>query len=510
MLVSRAGEDVAVLETTHGQPQSGLQPPSAVAQEVTSHSPQQCAERFLTTSVQQPSEKPSHPPSSSAAIDSATPSDPSGTTVVEPAQPPEPITTEPTKTRKPRRKKAHRDRPQEPTRQRLPRAAANEEKLSQLAKSEADYHSKAKRGLVDDSEDLFVFISDAQQSASAPPARRAKRSRVRAASGDRDASMAAPAGEGEQERDAESASTSLRERSASPVALRSVADVEPVVAKSRRGKGSRRKKERKIKGVDDSARPSKRRRGKDSEADPAGTLEDVSPQHERRRKKPPVVRLETQMPEDLQRGTAKTPSPVSAPPEFAADSPQTDWDLSSPLTSCSDHSYAPPAGRKTLELPRRQTARRLQKERQIPAPVPARGTLGIPADLPEADRMVRDFATGALMELRNTVTAADEWQPDLELRDAPFDSDSDDDEDIPLSQVVSTRRRTQLDVAVVCRDAASSQTISAPPVMLNLAGTRVPRPAPPPTLPKKPLTARPVIWAKVRRAMNPRSWRVVI
>ena len=468
-------------------------------------------EEFLTTSVQQTPEETGPSPSSSTAVDSATPSDLSGTTAVESAQPPEPTTTEPpTKTRKPRRKKAHRDRPQEPIRQRLPRAAANEEKLSQLAKSEADYHSKAKRGLLDDSEDLAAFADSAQQSASAPPARRAKRSRVRATSGDRNESMAAPAGEGEQERNAESASTSLRVRSASPAALRSAADAEPAVAKSRRGKGGRRKKERKIKGVDDSARPSKRRRGRDSEADPAGTLEDASPQHERRRKKPPVVRLETQMPEDLQRGTAKTPSPVSAPPEFAADSLQTDWDLASPLTSCSDLSYVPPAGRKTLELPRRKTTRRLQAERRISAPVPTQGTLGIPADLPEADRMVRDFATGALMELRNTVTAADEWQPDLELRDAPFDSDSDDDEDIPLSQVVSTRRRTQLDVAVVCRDAASSQTISAPPVMLNLAGTHVPRPAPPPTLPKKPLTARPVIWAKVRRAMNPRSWRVVI
>ena len=130
VLVSRAGQDVAVLETTHSQPQSGLQLPSAAAQEVTSHSPQQCVEKFLTTSVQQPSEETSHPPSSSTAIDSATPSDLSGTTTVEPAQQPGPTTTEPpTKTRKPRRKKALRDPTQEPTRQRLPRAAANEEKL---------------------------------------------------------------------------------------------------------------------------------------------------------------------------------------------------------------------------------------------------------------------------------------------------------------------------------------------------------------------------------------------
>ncbi|RPD54737.1 hypothetical protein L226DRAFT_612942 [Lentinus tigrinus ALCF2SS1-7] len=167
-----------------------------------------------------------------------------------------------------------------------------------------------------------------------------------------------------------------------------------------------------------------------------------------------------------------------------------------------------------------------------PAPWPS---LGLPRDLPEADRMLRDGATDALVTLTSTVSPAEVWtarDPCAEDEYPP----SDDEEDVPLREVISAGREALSsqsaaaaveDVAVPEDDeddykdpwewrAASLVTPVPPsrssvkptpppllssttPASVRTSKTRIPKPLPPPQISKRPLTAQPPIWAKSRQ-----------
>ena len=96
----------------------------------------------------------------------------------------------------------------------------------------------------------------------------------------------------------------------------------------------------------------------------------------------------------------------------------------------------PPTERRTVaRLPKPKVARR---DAVGTAPQPSSTSLGIPANLPEADRMLQGLATEALMDLRNTVQLAEEWPNDERSPDEiPPSDDSDAEEDVPLRQVVA-------------------------------------------------------------------------
>ncbi|TBU61617.1 hypothetical protein BD310DRAFT_174418 [Dichomitus squalens] len=226
VVVFRGDHDAVAFEVAHSQPQNDPPPCMTVA-----HDQQASGDRTDSAS------------SSPTVVCPSTPSDVSGTTAAEP----------PVGFGKGRGRRARRDGPTEPTRQRPPRAATNHGKLSQLAKDEFKYYSKAKRGLVDDLEDLAVPANGAQQSASAPPTRRAKRSRVRTASEDRDDPMLPPADHGEAERMSGPTSASIAVHPAAPEAARRIPRSKYARPKPRRGeKGNEKERERNIRGADSS------------------------------------------------------------------------------------------------------------------------------------------------------------------------------------------------------------------------------------------------------------------
>ncbi|KAI1795659.1 hypothetical protein LXA43DRAFT_731491 [Ganoderma leucocontextum] len=489
---------------------------------------------------------------SPTVVSQSTPSDISGTTAVEVADPA--AAEPPAQSNKPRHKKARKEASQQPTRQRQPRAAANQERLSQLAKGEFEYHSKAKRGLIDDLEDLTASRGGSQPSVTAPPARRAKKSKKRAPSEDRDDPMTGPAAGGESDQTLESVSAPLPSCSRT-IPAPSINTGPASGLTSNPSRRTKKAKERKIQGIDVSVRPSKRQRGKDSAANPTGASGDAASQEERRRKKPSTAYTEV-------RGgpTASSPSvpPLGLPngPETALHQPS---DHSAPsIASSLDANRIVSESRKMVKRPRPQGVRPGLPGLGVPIAAPA--PLGIPATLAEMDRIINDVATGAEMDLNNTATVVDEWMPDLEAQDAP--PDSDDEEDIPLSQAVSSRREVRdavasvsaceanvlhgagtteellspdnmsvrpdhrtlpdacpsssfvpsssagsiaipapprLQASILPLTLASSIAGPPPPVIPNLVGSRVPRPIPPSAHQKKPLTARPTIWAKSRQ-----------
>ncbi|KAM5540196.1 hypothetical protein V8D89_006015, partial [Ganoderma adspersum] len=486
------------------------------------------------------------------AVSRTTPSDTSGTTAVEVTD--TESTEAPTQSEKPRRKKTRREASQQPTRHRQPRAASNQERLSQLAKNELEYHSKAKRGLVDDPEDLAATPSGGQQSVTAPPTRRAKKSKLRAPSEDCDDPMSLLEADEGPDPISESVSAPLSSRSQTTPRAPNVStpDPEPPVKPSRRKKRDASRKERKIPGVDTSVRPSKRQRVKQSEANTTETSDDTTLQEEHRRKKPTTAY--TQVDDDPPVSSPAAPPLMpgneseTAPSQLFVESP-----ASVPNTSETNPVVSVP--RTIAKLPRLQGIRRGLPGLGALASGPAR--VGIPANLVEMDRILSGAATDEDMRLKNAKRNTDEWTADLEVQDAP--PDSDDEEDIPLSQIVLSRREvqdTEANVSVCDTDGAgptgeppspdimpvgpdhctlpdacppsppgppsstiamaspalpplpastsplppaSIQASPLPPVIPNLVGSRAPRPIPTPVVQKRPLTARPTIWAKSRQ-----------
>ena len=560
VVVFRADSDAAAFVADHSRPHDGSLLTEAVAARdevgavvVVSH----CDRLLLIMpSWMQPSNDHAADTSPTpTAVGRATPSDIRMTTAVEV---PDLAPAEPTvKTKKPRHKKIHKDAAQEPTRQRQPRAAANQERLSQLAKGEHEYHSKAKRGLVDDLEDLVPTSSVSQQSTSAPPAiRRAKKSKLRAPSEDRDDPMSAVEAEEDPSESVSAPPRPSRSKAMSVVSIATRSASGPRVSnRFGRKKVDAARKERKIKGADPSARPLKRQRGKHSEANPTEASSDTPSQEERRRKKPSTAY--SQVDGDLPAASPST-SPLQSTnsPETTSHQP-----FDQGTTSVANNSDANPA---ISEPSRTVKPLRPQGVRSglpgLGAPIAAPARLGIPDNVAEMNHILCDAAAGARMELRNTATVVDEWTPDLDAQDAP--PDSDDEEDIPLSYIVSLRREVQgtnvppsttnvLDDVGITEEPPkldqtsisihgsahpdtcpwssfvrprSTETVAdvvppppslpvstsppllasnlpalPPPVIPNLVGTRVPRPIPPPTPQKKRLEACPTIWAKVRR-----------
>ena len=140
------------------------------------------------------------------------------------------------------------------------------------------------------------------------------------------------------------------------------------------------------------------------------------------------------------------------------------------------------------------------------------------------------------MRLNNTVSPADEWGPVPHDQDGP--PDSDDEGDVPLS----VAPRTPQDGEDESAQAQPCAVVSAPGIRMaveqpsipllpggwsgtpvaipvprcssvstamgltpNPVGTRVPRPVPRTTTPKRPLMTQPIIWAKVRASLHARE-----
>ena len=293
-----------------------------------------------------------------------------------------------------------------------------------------------------------------------------------------------------------------------------------------RGKGSLRKGD-----VDADERPAKRQRGKDGD-DPIRMLNNgYARQHASPR---PTMQLSV---------FGHHEGLLTRESSFFA---------SSPAPSGSEASSGVVTSRKRLRDVERQVLDAapgapgaIEKTDRVVAPLPKptivlrplprapgpRPSLGLPRDLPEADRMLRDSATDALLTLSNTVTPAEVW-PAREPR-AEDEYSPSDDEDIPLRQLLSASRAAVKDVLQNDDDdddefkdpcewraasfpspvlpprgsvqpVARSRMVSATPVPVltpKPVGRRVPKRLPPAQFPKRPLTVQPPIWAKVSPTM---------
>ncbi|KAI0355710.1 hypothetical protein OH77DRAFT_1402391 [Trametes cingulata] len=151
--------------------------------------------------------------------------------------------------------------------------------------------------------------------------------------------------------------------------------------------------------------------------------------------------------------------------------------------------------------------------------VPPPPVLGLPADLAEADRILRDGAADARLGLANHTIVADEWLDDQGAQDDP--PSSDEEEDVPLSAVVAAKRVSatvdlttatdvlsdplggevsfQDDVSGTVSAFASASVLPSALVAESVPLIPRPRPPPPPAPQKKPLNVQPMIWAESRQ-----------
>ncbi|KAI0744220.1 hypothetical protein C8Q80DRAFT_885294 [Daedaleopsis nitida] len=176
--------------------------------------------------------------------------------------------------------------------------------------------------------------------------------------------------------------------------------------------------------------------------------------------------------------------------------------------------------RKVAKLPK-SGRKRLRDTVTATAPRPSSTSLGIPANLVEADRMMSSLGKEAVMGLQDTTPQADAWPADGRARDErppSDDEDDEDDEDEPtaLRQVIpppclpaQDRKEPEGQIVLKIKIPAGCMTPGLPSTVLTpvVSGDSTLRmsatPAPvmvsnEPLLPKRPLTAQPIIWAKVR------------
>ncbi|CDO69225.1 hypothetical protein BN946_scf185042.g127 [Trametes cinnabarina] len=172
----------------------------------------------------------------------------------------------------------------------------------------------------------------------------------------------------------------------------------------------------------------------------------------------------------------------------------------------------PAAARKIAKLPKMSARKRLA---DIAPLAHSTATLGIPANLPEADRILHQAAFTASLILNNEVAKADDWTEDKVDQEIP--PSSDDEEDIPLSLIVASKRADG--VASSAQSAAFASTSMAPEVHRPLSPApfaslpvsssipnrpttskpRLTRVVPTVASTKPPLPVRPTIWAESRQ-----------
>ena len=433
----------------------------------------------------------------------------------------------------PRRRKRRAKSFLQPTRERLPRGASNPDRLSSLVIAETSYHSRAKRGVDDDLADLFPK-DDVRESASAtvlPRGKKTKRGILISASAQEpldggSAPRPGPRATRDDSTPSVPATSRQDNQAATPKGIKKPARIgvkKPQLRLSSQkadgrisGASATRKPSDLPPPVEGSARPGKRRRTGTKEA--STSIDAAAPQVGRRTGVPArrsasvsavsVDSANTTRKHKRKRGVSHEDSAPAAASVASSAQPQ----------------------RVTVKLPKRNAATVKEPKRRAPQPAPA--TLGIPATLAEADKAIGDIAAGALLLLNNTAPAPTQFTRDPAAQDDP--PDSDEEEEVPQSSVPSARparvrsgeddderpsvavvsapgMRMALELQRVATSASPTPGASVLPspsvastshtpftFIPNPIGKRVPRPVPPDMPPKPPLTAQPLIWAKVR------------
>ena len=416
-----------------------------------------------------------------------------------------------------RRSKKRVPPPAQPRRERHPREASHPERLSEMMRDESVYHRRisSKRGIDEDiTEVLTTADRQEAESASAPPRRGKKSKQVRPSSPEDDPMLG---DEGAQEPDISRQAVSAPPVAAETSLTSSVTHSGAANGGTRHGRIKKPQRTAPPQGAPASqtAVPSRRikKPKKPSEAATRSAkrarVGDTGPN--------PISNMMQAMGLMSQTGKrtgAPARASAAAPAEGYAEGPTKgrkrgrvatapatteDAREASATSRGSNSSVSAPGRQLKIRLPQR---RRLEPRKH--APVPAPGTLGTPASLEEADEMLGDIAAEALEILRNVVPQVEAWVNDPAAQDEP--PDSDDEEDVSLAQSAPPHAQVQGSHSISAP--VPGRALSAVPLRGTLRSSAstplstvpkpVPKPVPKVTKPKPPLTAQPVIWAKVR------------
>ncbi|OSD07106.1 hypothetical protein PYCCODRAFT_796026 [Trametes coccinea BRFM310] len=365
-----------------------------------------------------------------------------------------------------KKKQKPTDMPAIPLRKAIPRSATNTQRLSLLAEQEFRYHKNLKR-IHDDDVDFNAMLPVVPEE-DAPSREEKSHRRKKSKSVDTHAPAMNLA-----ERDVTlplmGATVSVPQElvaadsAPSPLSGTAVADApetfpsDQTISAGRRNKKAKPSAARKKSKTSEPSRPSKRRRGLNEVVDPIKSL-NIAMTHQTQSLK----------------SISGVPDAAPVPPSNTATSTETTL------------------GRRTrnqtgsLPAPKKSVRKRLA---DMPPPAATAGALGIPSNLPEADRIVQHAAMAASLILENPTETVDEWTEDKDVQEIP--PSSDDEEDIPLSAIMGSERlvRQALFIPTVPSTRAIASKPRAPP--------SIPIPAPP----KPPLPVRPTIWAESRQEL---------
>ncbi|KAL7281445.1 hypothetical protein ACG7TL_004758 [Trametes sanguinea] len=403
-----------------------------------------------------------------------------------------------------KKKQKPTDMPAIPLRKAIPRSATNTQRLSLLAEQEFRYHKNLKR-IHDDEVDFNAMLPVVPEE-DAPSREEKSHRRKKSKSVDTHAPAMNLA-----ERDVTlplmGATVSVPQElvapdsAPSPLSGTAVADApetfpsDQTISAGRRNKKAKPSAARKKSKTSEPSRPSKRRRGLNEVVDPIKSL-NIAMTHQTQSLKsisgvpdaapvPPsntATSTETTLGRRTRNQTGSLPAPVSRAPVIVT--------------------------RQVAKLPQKKSIRKRLAD--MPPPAATAGALGIPSNLPEADRIVQHAAMAASLILENPTETVDEWTEDKDVQEIP--PSSDDEEDIPLSAIMGSERlvRQAPFIPTVLpllqrppsAPAATHAPLSSVPSTRAIASKpRAPPSIPIPAPPKPPLPVRPTIWAESRQEL---------
>ncbi|KAI8993885.1 hypothetical protein BD414DRAFT_480733 [Trametes punicea] len=394
-----------------------------------------------------------------------------------------------------RRKQRPLDTPPVPRRQLPTRGASNTDRLALLAHEEYRYCVNAKRKRPSDLHiDSAVAASTTSQDQRVHIGKKSKKSQARPTTNDQSTMKAVTSPELQEVASSVHIQRSARDFESSQ---QTSGIVQRRNAPSKRGKlnGKSSAARKKLRTSDSSARPAKRRRESDDGLNPIGILNSVMAQ--KMRSGVPAAAP------DVPNGNASSPHEILCKRTHSqADIPTYQGDNQPPIRE-----------RKIAKEPRKSSNR--ERLADMPHLVLPPAVLGSPADLPEADRILQNAAAEGLLTLNNEMTLMEEWVDDQEPpEDLPS---SDDEEDVPLSAVVASKRRgglipqfdsssSMLSLGSLSRScqqprnvAASARSGASPLTVSRVRAGPGRRARPPSPLPKQPLYVQPLIWAESRQ-----------
>ncbi|KAI0630126.1 hypothetical protein C8Q77DRAFT_243759 [Trametes polyzona] len=439
-----------------------------------------------------------------------------------------------------REKKAQRELLVANNRERPRRNAARPERLSLLAQAETKYYENVKRGYEDEAISETVNgqagSQDEVSQTAKPPKKKSRKSKARLLTPE-PTPLATSSAAGTPSIQSQGPATTMSEHPA-PSAGANVDVATPPhrhVPSKRGAKGKGVTARKRLKTSEKPTRPSKRQRGPNGDIDAIGALNAAMARQTRRA---------------AHAGTVDVPEAASqhamdiAPAAVAIGRKRSRSVCELDVRTSGEQD----ASHRTLaRLPRsKSTPLRFGS---VTAPAAPIGVLGVPANLQEQDRIIRDVATEALLDLHNNETVTDEWVEGDGAQDDPPSSDdeediplsvalaskshnsvtnapdeSSDEEDVPLSAIVAKNAHVSAPPVTVAPDPSAlaatapkntrrkdrTSSLTTPPVAAEAmlpsivaprptTAIRVPKPAALPPLPKKPLTAQPVIWAESRQ-----------